>query len=40
MGQPSDLDLVVETILVDAYGDEEQYAAFLTEVFSLALVAP
>jgi hypothetical protein len=30
MGQPSDLDLVVETILVDAYGAEERYAAFLT----------
>jgi hypothetical protein len=30
MGQRSDLDLVVDTILVDSYGDEEQYAAFLT----------
>jgi hypothetical protein len=29
-GQPSDLDRVVEAILVDAYGDDEQYAAFLT----------
>jgi hypothetical protein len=30
MGEPSDLDPVVEAILVDAYGDEEQYVAFLT----------
>ena len=30
MGEPSDLDLVVETILMDAYVDEEHYAAFLT----------
>ena len=30
MERRSDLDLVVETILVDAYGDDEQYAAFLT----------
>jgi hypothetical protein len=30
MGQLSDLDRVVETILVDAYGAEEEYAAFLT----------
>ena len=30
MGEPSDLDSVVEAILVDAYGDEEQYVAFLT----------
>lgn len=29
-GQHGDLDLVVETILVDAYGDDEQYVAFLT----------
>jgi hypothetical protein len=29
-GQARDLDHVVETILVDAYGDDEQYAAFLT----------
>jgi hypothetical protein len=30
MEQRSDLDLVVDTILVDAYGDDEEYAAFLT----------
>lgn len=29
MKQRSDLDHVVETILVDAYGDDEHYAAFL-----------
>lgn len=29
MEQRSDLDHVVETILVDAYGDDEHYAAFL-----------
>jgi hypothetical protein len=29
-GRRSDLDLVVESILVDSYGDEEQYVAFLT----------
>jgi hypothetical protein len=28
--QPGDLDLVVEAIVVDAYGDDEQYVAFLT----------
>jgi hypothetical protein len=30
MGDRSDLDAVVETIIVDAYGDDEQDAAFLT----------
>jgi hypothetical protein len=30
MAQRGDLDSVVETILVDAYGDDEQYVAFLT----------
>lgn len=29
MGEGSELDFIVETILVDAYGDDEQYAAFL-----------
>jgi hypothetical protein len=29
-GRRNDLDLVVESILVDAYGDEEHYVAFLT----------
>jgi hypothetical protein len=32
MRQRSDLDSVVETILVDAYGDDEQYVAFLTVI--------
>src|SRR6266542_982338 len=32
MRQRSDLDSVVETILVDAYGDDEQYTAFLTVI--------
>lgn len=32
MRQPSDLDSVVATILVDAYGDDEQYTAFLTVI--------
>jgi hypothetical protein len=32
MRQPSDLDSVVETILVDAYGDDEQYVSFLTVI--------
>lgn len=30
MARNPDLDSVVETILVDAYGDDEQYVAFLT----------
>ena len=30
MRRRSDLDRVLETILVDAYGDDEQYVAFLT----------
>src|SRR4051794_21651943 len=30
MSQPTDLDAVVETIIVDAYGDDEQNVAFLT----------
>jgi hypothetical protein len=30
MGERSDLDTVVDTILVDAYGDDEQDTAFLT----------
>ena len=29
-GQAGELDRVIEVILVDAYGDEEQYVAFLT----------
>ena len=32
MRQRSDLDSVVETIVVDAYGDDEQYVAFLTVI--------
>jgi hypothetical protein len=32
MKQRGDLDSVVETILVDAYGDDEQYVAFLTVI--------
>lgn len=28
--QPGDLDRVVEAIVVDAYGDDEQFVAFLT----------
>ena len=27
-----DLDAVIETIIVDAYGDDEQYTAFLTVI--------
>jgi hypothetical protein len=30
MGERSDLEVVVDTILVDSYGDDEQDAAFLT----------
>jgi hypothetical protein len=30
MGQPSDLVLVVEAVVVDSHGDDEQYVAFLT----------
>jgi hypothetical protein len=26
--RPDDLDSVIETVLVDAYGDDEQYTAF------------
>lgn len=32
MRQRSDLDSMVESILVDAYGDDEQYVAFLTVI--------
>jgi hypothetical protein len=32
MRQRSDLDSMVETILVDAYGDDERYVAFLTVI--------
>ena len=30
MTEPNDLDAVVADILVDSYGEDEQYAAFLT----------
>ncbi len=32
MGKNPDLDRVIETIVVDAYGDDEQYTAFLTVI--------
>jgi hypothetical protein len=32
MGKIPDLDSVIETIVVDAYGDDEQYTAFLTVI--------
>jgi hypothetical protein len=32
MANRSDLDAVIETIIVDAYGDDEQYTAFLTVI--------
>jgi hypothetical protein len=32
MAQPPDLDTVIETIITDSYGDDEQYTAFLTVI--------
>lgn len=32
MVQPPDLDTVIETIITDSYGDDEQYTAFLTVI--------
>jgi hypothetical protein len=32
MPKSADLDAAIEVIIVDAYGDDEQYTAFLTVI--------